>query len=183
MSVICSQCGTAVESGKFCPACGAKLEEVREAEESVVMGYGMEEVKAEEINTPQETPMQQSTPVYQAPPVQQSQPVRQAPPVYQAAPVYQAPVQNPKAVDYVPRQGSEYEPISTGGYIGIFLLLSIPVVGFILSIVWACGGCQKINKRNLCRAMLLWTLIAVIIASIITAVFAVMVADSMSYYY
>lgn len=66
-----------------------------------------------------------------------------------------------------PGHDSKYEPITTKGYIGIALLMAIPVVGIILAIIWACGGCRKINKRNFARAMLIMMLIGLIISLII----------------
>lgn len=50
---------------------------------------------------------------------------------------------------------SPYEPISAWGYIGIWALFAIPVIGWIFAIVWACGGCRKLNKRNMARGYLL----------------------------
>ena len=66
-----------------------------------------------------------------------------------------------------PAKGSAYEPISTGGYIGLSLLMCIPVVGIILAVIWAFGGCKKINKRNYCRAMLIMMVIALIFSFLI----------------
>ena len=66
-----------------------------------------------------------------------------------------------------PGPDSKYEPITTKGYIGIALLMAIPVVGIILAIIWACGGCRKINKRNFARAMLIMMIIALILSHII----------------
>ena len=60
-----------------------------------------------------------------------------------------------------PPHGSPYELISTGGYMGIFLLFSVPVVGLIFMIVWACGGCKKLSKRYLSQAMLVFVLLGV----------------------
>jgi hypothetical protein len=54
-----------------------------------------------------------------------------------------------------PVKGSKYEQISTLGFLGILLLLGIPVVGPILMIVWACGGCRKLQKRRFARAKLI----------------------------
>jgi len=65
--------------------------------------------------------------------------------------------------DTPPAKGSKYEPISACGYIGIMLLMCIPVVGLILMIVWACGGCRKVNKRSFARACLVMLIIATII--------------------
>lgn len=54
-----------------------------------------------------------------------------------------------------PDSNSKYQPVSTWGYIGIMLLLGIPIIGPILAIVWALGGCRKVNKRNFARASLI----------------------------
>lgn len=146
MTSFCPNCGATVNGSKFCVACGTKLEEA--AVETPVVEEVKEEAAAP-IPVPAPMPVQQ--------PIQQ--PVQASP--RQAMPVQQMPMKEP-----VPPKGSAYEPISTGGYIGIFLLLSVPVVGWIFAIVWACGGCKKINKRNMCRAMLIMTLIGIIIAAL-----------------
>lgn len=75
----------------------------------------------------------------------------------QPQPVYAAP---PAATVY------QEEPISTGGYIGILLLMAVPIVNLICMIVWACGGCKKVNKRNLSRAMLVLMLISIILGGL-----------------
>ncbi|MEG1557901.1 MAG: zinc-ribbon domain-containing protein [Oscillospiraceae bacterium] len=60
----------------------------------------------------------------------------------------------------------KYGIITTGGYIGICLLLLIPVVNLLLLIIWACGGCKKYNKRNLARSALILMLVCLAIAVI-----------------
>ena len=62
----------------------------------------------------------------------------------------------------------EYKPIRGIGYCGYMFLLSIPVIGFIIAIVFACGGCNNINLRNFARGYLWTFLIGVIISTIIT---------------
>ena len=69
--------------------------------------------------------------------------------------------------DMAPAKGSKYEPITTKGFIGIMLLMCIPIVGQILMIVWALGGCRKINKRNLARASLIMMVVALVISFIL----------------
>lgn len=59
------------------------------------------------------------------------------------------------------------EPITTAGYFGIFLLLMIPVIGWIFTIVWAFGGCKKVNKRNMARAVVLMWVVSFLFAAII----------------
>ena len=101
-------------------------------------------------------PQPQAAPTYNyAPP----QPTPQ--PVYQAAPTYAAPASD------VPPAGSKYELITTGGFIGIMLLMCIPVIGIILTIVWACGGCRKLQKRNLARASLIMMAVALVISLVL----------------
>ena len=63
--------------------------------------------------------------------------------------------------------GSKYEPITTGGYIGIFLLMLLPLINLILLIIWACGGCQKVNKANFARAMLIMMIIGSVLSLLI----------------
>ena len=95
----------------------------------------------------------------------------QAAPPPQAAPAAEKPKkkkkERPVYEDYdAPAPGSKYAPISTWGYIGISLLACIPIVGFILLIVWAFGGCKKINKRNFARAMLIMMAIGLVFSLI-----------------
>ena len=78
------------------------------------------------------------------------------------APLYQAP---PAPVP-APSDGEptgRYAPIGTLSWIGIFLLLLIPVVNIVLLIVWAAGGCQKATKRSFARATLIFIVISIIL--------------------
>jgi len=45
--------------------------------------------------------------------------------------------------------------------------MCIPVVGQILMIVWALGGCRKINKRNLARASLILMLVMMLLTALL----------------
>lgn len=67
-------------------------------------------------------------------------------------------------VENAPDEKSKYAPISTLGYIGIMLLICLPCIGFIFLIVWAFGGCRKVNKRNFARAALLLMAIMMVIS-------------------
>ena len=57
-----------------------------------------------------------------------------------------------------------YALITTGGYIGIMLLMCIPLLGLILTIIWAFGGCRKLQKRNFARAALILMAISLVIS-------------------
>lgn len=133
----CTSCGAELIEGlKFCTSCGAAVSEISPIMENV------EQVVAEPVAEP-----------VQATPVQPT-------PVVQPAPVVQPVIQQD------PMAGTKYELISTWGYIGISLLMCIPVVGQILMIVWACGGCRKLQKRNYARAMLIMFAISLVLSLI-----------------
>ena len=153
---------------KFCTQCGASLpDEIRFCTECGALNDTAESPAPPPADTPA-APPPSPPPQAAAPPPQQ--PVYQQPsqPVYQQ-PVYQqpAPPVPPPADPDRPPKGSKYEPISTGGFIGIFLLLCIPVIGLILMIVWACGGCRKVTKRAMARAMLILTAIMLVISLVL----------------
>ncbi len=54
-------------------------------------------------------------------------------------------------------------PLSVGQYVGMFILLSIPLLNIILLLVWAFGGTDNLNKKNFARAALVFGLIAAVL--------------------
>ncbi|HBL84796.1 MAG: hypothetical protein A2Y17_01605 [Clostridiales bacterium GWF2_38_85] len=59
-------------------------------------------------------------------------------------------------------------PLSMGQYLGMMFLQLIPLVGFILLLMWAFGSNVNVNKKNYARAILIYG----IIIGIITAIFS-----------
>ena len=57
----------------------------------------------------------------------------------------------------------EYKPISMWGYFGYELLFSIPLIGFILLIVFALGGHSNKNVRNFAASYFCLFIIGVVI--------------------
>ena len=112
------------------------------------------------------------TPIEMAAPREKGQEQPAAPPAPAPEPVPVQPVQQPTAQQPLYAAQSvapavyQEEPISTGSYIGIFLLLMIPLVNLVCLIVWACGGCAKRNKTNLSRALLVWILIGTVLGGL-----------------
>ncbi len=142
----CTFCGTQVPDDiKFCTSCG-KPTGIAVAPPPPV--YAQPQAAA--------PPPQQ---IYTAPPPAQP---------YAAQPY--APAPDPNTLP----PGSRFEPITTGGYIGIMLLMMLPVINIILLLIWACGGCRKVNKTNLARALLIMMLISTIISGIIFLIFGSM---------
>ena len=78
-------------------------------------------------------------------------------------------------------QGTKYEPVGIGGWIGVFLLMCLPVVNLILLIVWACGGATKQSLVNFARAFLILALIGLVIGVILAvaagSVFGAVLSD------
>ncbi len=192
MAKFCTNCGAVLsDTRKFCTECGTpvpedSINEGRSAQTSTAnlstpdTTHTVQEKSTIQDTKIQQTPQQTQQQAQQATQQTQRQQTQtnyqqsnyQQTPTYQQSTQYQQqtsyqqmpPLQNNDAV-IIP--GSKYEPISTWGYIGIMLLMCIPVVGFILVLVWAFGGCRKLNKRNLARASLIMTVISIIIAVII----------------
>jgi hypothetical protein len=57
--------------------------------------------------------------------------------------------------DVRPPKRSRYAPMSALGTALSLFVMGIPLVGFIVTVVWACGACRKIGRRNLARAVLI----------------------------
>ena len=119
-------------------------------------------VPAEPVPAPQ--------PVYPAP-----EAPRPAAPVFQQPPVSpnpQQPVQpaypygageTPRVQEPRPGRKSPYAPMSSFGMAVQLFLMNIPVLGLILSIVWACGVGRKIARRNLARAWLILLIVGIVL--------------------
>ena len=78
---------------------------------------------------------------------QQPQPQPQPQQTYTQQPQqqqYQQPYQQPPYGQPYPQPAYTEEPISTGSYMLMFLLLMIPIVNLLCLIVWACG--DSINE-------------------------------------
>lgn len=57
---------------------------------------------------------------------------------------------------------SEYKPISMWGYFGYQILFAIPIIGFILLLVFSFGGTRNINLRNYARSYFCLFIIVVV---------------------
>ena len=152
----CTFCGTQVPDNiKFCTSCGKPM------------------------GVQPQAPPPQPQPVYAqpqaAPQPQQAYVAPPAPPAQPYAAQPYAPAADPNALP----PGSKYEPITTGGYIGIMLLMMLPLINFILLLVWACGGCRKVNKTNFARAMLIIMLVGTVISGIIFLIFGSMFSSGL----
>lgn len=119
-------------------------------------------VEAPAEPTPEPTPEPEPIPVKPAEPTPEPTPM--------PAPV-EVPAPEPTPVAQTADIPEEYKPISMWGYLGYQILFAIPLVGFILILVFSFGGKKNINVRNFARAYLLAFVIGLILCGIIFAIF------------
>ena len=65
---------------------------------------------------------------------------------------------------------SEYKPISMWGYFGYELLFGIPVIGFIILLVFAFGGSGNINLKNFARSKFCYVILLFVIFVVLAAI-------------
>ncbi len=190
--MFCENCGSPIpEDSKFCLSCGAKtagaqsggqaLQETAVVTDAIQVDTltAVDTVKpeAEPIqNEPQPKPV---PPAAQARPVQpapQPEPTRYAPPqpapqaqTYQQpipqAQTYQQPI--PQAQSYQQPSAIKIEkvnPLPIWKYMGMMLLTGIPIIGFIMILVWSFGSSFNKNTRNYARAVLILGIIGFVLA-------------------
>lgn len=109
-------------------------------------------------------------------------------------PVPPPPVYTPPAAQmaYAPQQPPVYshqpgsEPLRVGQYIGMLLLMCVPILGVILLFVWSFGGSVNLNKKNYARAMLIVCAIGFILSIIfgiaLTSIIGELLGGMGSYY-
>lgn len=76
----------------------------------------------------------------------------------------------------------EYRPISMWGYFGYEILFSIPIVGFILLLVFSFGGTKNVNLRNFARSYFCFLIVVVILVIIIAVIGGAAAASAAAYY-
>lgn len=152
--MFCPNCGkNNPDDSRFCESCGTTMN-----------GPGA-------AATPPAQPAQPAQPAYNPPPQQQATYAAPAQPAYNAAP--------PAAYYQQPAYGAAdlNKPLSVGGYILTFLVMAIPLVGIIMTFVWAFGSNANINRRNYCRALLIIALIMIVLTIVLSIVFASVLPD------
>lgn len=74
-----------------------------------------------------------------------------------------------------------YKPISVLGYLGIFLLMCIPLVNIILLFVWAFSKDTNKNKKNLAIASLIMIVISIVLSIVFSVVFGAMFSEMIEF--
>ncbi|MBP5604764.1 MAG: zinc ribbon domain-containing protein [Ruminiclostridium sp.] len=168
----CTNCGAQIgDNDEFCALCGAKNETFSTGQDQVI---DVTPVKVSAYPPPP-AQMPQSLPGYQQPYNSTPQPQNQG--GYQQSYNNMAPPPPPPQGQYGYNYNQpyifdknnippEYKPISAWGYFGYDLLFGIPVVGFVLLIVFAFAS-SNINLRNYARSFFCVLLLVVIVVVIL----------------
>ncbi len=111
----------------------------------------------------------------QVPPMQQYQPQQQIPPMQQ---MYQPQYGAANTAWQDPND----QPLSVGGWIGTMIVLMIPVVNFIMLLVWAFGSGNK-SRKNYCLASLIIAVVMIVLIVVFYMVVGVSAASAFNTMY
>ncbi|MFO7612916.1 MAG: zinc ribbon domain-containing protein [Clostridia bacterium] len=153
--MFCEQCGKEIPgNSKFCAGCGAKVEPA--------------EATAQEA--PMAEPAETENLSYQEPP--RAEPARPVPP---PAPAVQKTQYNDRT--------NLVKPLSIGSYVGMLILLWIPIVNIIMLLVWSFSDTVNINKKHLAIAILVMVLIGIVLGIVFGVLTAILGAGFYRFYY
>ena len=137
----CTGCGANVPEGvKFCTGCGKSMENA--AQPAPVKAVVGAQTAAQ--------PVPASVFTQAAPGPQYAQPKNNG--------------------DTPPPKGSKYAVMSMGAYIGIMLLCSIPVLGWLICVIMAFAAGNR-NRRNFAKAILVFLIIGLVLSVVLYFVF------------
>ena len=162
MASYCPNCGKMLENAaRFCPACGASMTEQTTSAQTAKDPWEQHDTNQAGRVKFTDNPV---PPAY-TPPTASSNSSAFRP-----------------AITKEDLQGTPFEPVSTGSFVGILLLMLIPLVNVIFLIVWACGGCRKINQQNFAKGFLIVLVIGVVIGVILGILIGLFVTNFMVRY-
>jgi len=162
----CKFCGSPLENdAKFCPGCGNEIN-AEKAKDS----QNQNNSQPQPVNPIQSRDQQQYNQGPHYPPNQQFQA-----PQYQQPPYQQNYNPNYPPMNYPPVAPNYEElekPLSLGNWVLTIIICSLPLVGFIMTLVWAFGDGNK-GRRNFMRASLLLSVISAVLVFILFFVIAI----------
>ncbi len=111
----------------------------------------------------------------QVPPMQQYRPQQQVPPMQQ---MYQPQYGTVNTA----WQDTNDQPLSVGGWIATMIVLMIPVVNFIMLLVWAFGSGNK-SRKNYCLASLIIAVVMIALIMVFYIAFGLSAASAFNTMY
>ena len=96
-------------------------------------------------------------------------------PTAQTAPSYQQTYAPQQPTAYSGRGGSD--PLRVGQYIGMLLLMCVPILNIILLFMWSFGGSVNLNKKNFARASLILGAIGLILSIVFGAALSSIIGE------
>lgn len=163
--IFCTNCGVPVPDGEpACPSCG-KL--VKAPEKAAPEAPSLSAPPPQML--PQNPPRPQAPLPSPVPPPPTPAPPQMLPPNPPPPGPYGPPPVAPSQA--APDNSSRKGVVSTFGFIGNFILLNIPIVGWIMTFVWAFSKKVNLNRRNMARAMLILAIIGIVLAGTLTVLF------------
>lgn len=114
-----------------------------------------------------------------------SAPTYTPPPAYTPPPVQTAYASGQTYVPQSPAYSSQpdSEPLRVGQYIGMFLLMIVPILSIILLFVWSFGGTVNLNKKNFARAVLILSAIGMVLSIVFGAALIGIMGELFGGYY
>lgn len=164
MPVFCKNCGKEIiNKKKFCENCGTKIEFEPEIENEIENIPAPAEPESVPVLQLRYEPEEESPP----PEIPEPTPEPQQYTAPTASPAYgngvNIPYTQPVAADDAPPKKSKYAPVGTLTYIGLMILMNIPVIGLISAILLALSK-GNVSRRNFARATLVFQIIGYVIA-------------------
>lgn len=162
----CKNCGSALNGKAFCTQCGAPRTAAQEqscpADEQPQTGIQAAEKKTDKVMPPE--PKKDGGITADIPD--------------DAGKTYEEPLDKapkpeiPPGYAYYdePPADSKYALVPSKSFFGLYILFSVPVIGWFVCIVMALGGCRNRNKRNFARAMFMLYLVFILLLCIITVI-------------
>lgn len=167
--MFCEKCGNQMpDDSKFCLSCGAPAagaEGVQETAPIVETVVNDVTETVAEVSSAVEQPVAPAQPI--APPVPQPSPVRPEPIQAPRVAPQQAYVQPPQNQYYqqpsAPEKPEKIAPLKTWKFIGMFILTGIPLIGFIMILVWSFSSSFNKNTKSFARAILILWIIGLVL--------------------
>ncbi len=165
--MICSNCGNEIKEGqRFCTNCGAAAD--------TAAGGASSATAEQDMGMTQSTGATQSVETVQSDKTSQTGGMTQTAGTTQsgsgvAGAAYSTQKSAEAIVASLPR---EYKPLSIWQFFGFEVLFSIPIVGVIVSLIFALDASKNVCLTNFARARFLW----IVLETILTMFVVVMVA-------